>query len=178
MKSYNLYTQYDYERNFRVEVDDEKVRVYLHAWEALDKSMAFRAYQPIINLKSHICIYVGIDENDPDDSLRFSNTLIIRATENKYIFVGEVIYAFELDDTITYYTSPMIKGQSFPYLLTDTHCYLLLDNVRIPKIYEGNPYEWYYNGNEDKGEEFDCRLLHDNYLAPLCAGNSESRVSK
>jgi hypothetical protein len=168
MGDYILFTQYNYEKAFRVEVSGKRISVYKHTWEGLAIEELYKKpsiFDPVFTIKDHMCIYCGYDEHKPLDPFYLGNSLIIRLDKNKYIFVGEFIYAFQMDDVITYFASPMIKEQAFPYFLTNTHCYLLLDNVRIPLNYTGNPYQWYYNGNESKGEEFKYRMLCDNYLA-------------
>ncbi len=159
MEPYIFYTHYNYERLFRVEVDGQIIRIFKHIWEVLDKDEK----DFIIELKSFENIYLGVQPNNIYDSFYHGNTLLIKVTNNKYLFVGEMIYAFELNDEVKYYSSRVIKGQAFPYFLTDSKCYLLLDNVYIDKNYEGDPYEWYYN-NQDKGVDFDYRLLCDNYI--------------
>ncbi len=159
MEPYIFYTHYEYEKIFRVEVDGERIRIFKHTWEALDKD----ENDYVLDLKTFENMYLGVQPDDIYDSFYHGNTLLIKATKNRYVFVGEMVYAFELDDEITYYSSRVIKGQPFPYFLTKNHCYLLLDNIRIPLNYEGDPYEFYY-ANQNIGQKVDYKLLCDNYI--------------
>jgi hypothetical protein len=137
MEPYIFYTHYNYERIFRVEVDGPRICIFKHMWEILDKDKN----DYIIELKSFENMYLGTQPGDIYDSFYHGNTLLIKVKDNKYIFVGEIVYGFELDEDILYYSSRVIKGQPFPYFLTKNHYYLLLDNVRIPINFEGDPYE-------------------------------------
>jgi hypothetical protein len=154
-----LHTFYNYERVFRIVINKFNIKIYKHTWEALPKNQS----DFVLELKSHICIYTGFQENDMD-KFYIGNTILIKLTKNKYMFIGEMIYTLDIDEPIISYNSEVIRGQPFPYATTENYCYLFLDNVRIPLIYEGNPYEHYYNATQKGVEEFDYDLICDNYL--------------
>jgi len=153
-------THFNYERVFRVEVNGFTIKIYKHTFEALQNNE--KCF--ILELKTHKYIYVGFKPDDPYDKFYIGNTLLIKISDTKYMFVGEIIYIFDLDETILAYSSNVIRGQPFPYFITSKYCYLLLDHVRIPLDYDGDPYEYYYNNILDGADEFDYRLVCDNYL--------------
>lgn len=83
------------------------------------------------------------------------NSMLFRVRGNKYIFVGDIIYAFETSDKILKYFSP-IEGSDVPYPVAvgTENTYLLLEgeylrNKDIPdNIPDEDLYVYYYENRE------------------------------
>ncbi len=85
------------------------------------------------------------------------NSILIKQTANKYIYVGDKIYSFYLfNDKITKYFSPLGNNQvPYPYALGEKYAYFMLDKMTIP-MSEIDPkkdgYGQFY-GFEEKSKE-------------------------
>jgi hypothetical protein len=80
------------------------------------------------------------------------NSLLVKLDGDDYIYVGDTIGRFKLDDLVVGYKSPIgNSGVPYPYIETKDWYYLLLEKVRIPKfnVKGGDPYKTYYAKNED-----------------------------
>ncbi len=80
------------------------------------------------------------------------NSLLVKLDGDDYIYVGDTIGRFKLDDLVVGYKSPIgNSGVPYPYIETKYWYYLLLEKVRIPKsnVKGGDPYKTYYAKNED-----------------------------
>lgn len=80
---------------------------------------------------NHPYLGVYIDNDMKDD---IGNTVLIKLTNNSYMFIGEKIYTFKLkDDSIIDYKSPI--GNSavpYPYAIGKKNVYLMTEQVFIP----------------------------------------------
>lgn len=92
--------------------------------------------------------YVAADESAPHPG----NTILLHLGDSQYIYVGETIKYLDLGgDIIGGYMSPIGNNDvPYPFAVSATHIYLLLDNVRVPiceldQIAQQDPYAVYYD---------------------------------
>jgi hypothetical protein len=61
------------------------------------------------------------------------NSILIKTSPNKYIYVGSEIYSFTTDDKIIAYYSPLGNSQvPYPYALGEKYAYFMLDKMAVP----------------------------------------------
>lgn len=82
------------------------------------------------------------------------NTVILQLSPSRFVFIGDRIYEFELDDTVEGYFS-MIGNSDVPYpvLLGQKNVYFMLDQKFVPREFFSQDTDW-----EDAYTEFYDRL--------------------
>ena len=127
-------------RPFEVEKTEEQVHVYLYEWQ--EDNTYIRGKRVVTTPYEHF--FVGEDEDSP------GNSVLIKVSAKKYIYVGEQIYSFSpmKGDTIISYASP-IGGNDvpYPYAIGNQYTYIMLENVAIPNKllnFKENIYEQWY----------------------------------
>lgn len=103
----------------------------------------------ILNIKKYTKIYIG---QISDSNKMKRNSILIKINENNYIYIGELIYQFSLDnDEIINYNSNFVNNNvEYSYAIGKHNTYLMIDKVYISNTDRNNknPYEQFYNENE------------------------------
>lgn len=76
-------------------------------------------------------IYYGISGNNKKTK---GNSIVLYLGNGKYIYIGEKVYAFEIDDEMDTYFSLIGNGDvPYPVLLGKENVYFMLDNTYVPR---------------------------------------------
>ena len=77
------------------------------------------------------------------------NSILIKERKGKYIYIGERIASFQLqDDDIVEYLSPIGNNDvPYPYAKGIKYTYLMIEKIKIPneKLHNSDPYRQYYD---------------------------------
>ena len=165
-------------RPFRVEVSGKDVEIYRGHYKNLpDGSKDWNAtmeYNELVKKLTVKEVHVGqspcnsaIYISDACGAFGKGNSILAHLSGNKYMFVGDCIYEFSMEDDFEAYYS-VIGNNDVPYPVTigTKYVYMMLDRIFIPKdIFKAkmNSAEWadayaYYYGFKDleTGEETNC----------------------
>jgi hypothetical protein len=159
-RNHDYFTYDRHRRPFKVSINKNTFSVYkslLKQKDTYDK--------PIIKSMKYLRIFVGKDKSL--DKKYDGNSILIKISKNKYIFVGSEVYEFKIDDKdkIIGFLSPVISNSNYPYAVGKTHTYLLLNKQYISNdmIYNDNPYhKFQYNEIkfDIKFEKLKCNIIH------------------
>jgi hypothetical protein len=157
-------------RPFRVEVSGKDVEIY-RGYQLPDGIMEYDELVKKLTVKE---VHVGqspcnsaIYISDACGTFGKGNSILAHLGGNKYMFVGDCIYEFSMDDDFEAYYS-VIGNNDVPYPVTigSKYVYMMLDRIFIPKdLFKAkmNSAEWadayaYYYGFKDfeTGEEINC----------------------
>jgi len=163
-------------RPFRVEVSGKTVAIYKGTLPKGAETYGEMVYNDLlkkltvkeVHVGKNLCnsnSYLSTTCNKWDDG----NTLLLHLDGNKYMFIGKVIYEFEMDDDFEAYYS-IIGPNAVPYPITlgSKYVYLMLngDHKYIPReLFKASmkPTDWadayaFYHGYRDfeTGEKTDC----------------------
>ena len=75
------------------------------------------------------------------------NTILVKIDENKYIYIGGVIYSFTTDYEITKFISPVGNNDvPYPYAIDIKNNYYIMLDATIMSVNHkiDNPYDYYY----------------------------------
>ena len=79
------------------------------------------------NLKD---IMIGVDYNEK----KHGNSILLRLNSKKYLYIGDCIYSFTSDETITNYYSNMGNNEvPYPVGVSKSYIYFMLDKVFVDK---------------------------------------------
>ena len=74
------------------------------------------------------------DHKPAQSKLFDGNTVLIKISAQKYVFIGHEIYEFSLTDKVKEYHSPVGNNDvPYPVIITDEDVIFLLDMVAVPK---------------------------------------------
>lgn len=111
-------------RPFTVVITNEKITVFL---TENNKEILSKNYKEI---------YIGDNLlRAPDYASYKGNTILIQTTSKKYIYIGEIIYEFELatGDTLVKYYSPVGNSDvPYAYILGEKFIYFMWDKTYFP----------------------------------------------
>lgn len=133
-------------RPFKVEVDTENKNIVIYDEDGYfgDDGVYVDQYPcPILKIPSYEKIFIGESHGD----FGLGNSILIKIKNNIYIYVGEYIYSFEIDDEIINYESPIGNSDvPYPYAIGDKYVYLMIEQVKINKndLQTNDPYTHYY----------------------------------
>lgn len=163
-------------RPFRVEVSGKNVEIYYGSPAKLPNGTSNYDTLDYSNLVKKLTvkeIYVGqsncISAPNTCGAFGKGNTVLLHVSRNKYIFVGESIYEFTMDDEVDKYYS-LIGNNDVPYpvLLGTKNVYFMLDREMIPReVFKVNmsnvewadAYQYFYGFKDfETGEEINCGL--------------------
>ena len=101
------------------------------------------------------------------------NTILVRVTENRYVFIGHFVFSFVTDKPILKYVSEVGNNEvPYPYAVdTENTFYLMAEKIKlsIPEgPYRTDPYGYHY-GNRGisksfvriPGDDMNVTILHD-----------------
>jgi hypothetical protein len=166
MKTY--FTHDNGGRPFMVQIIDDVISVYK---QDLDSNSDEEDYEDtstynkkIKTIKSYEKVFIGKDNSNTgkyyngkgDDKRFLGNSILVKLTKHKYIYIGNIIYKFKTKDEIIKYES--FVGNSdvpYPYAIGTEYTYLMIEDASIPNNILTNfanedPYEIYYNFIKNK----------------------------
>jgi hypothetical protein len=128
-------------RPFRVEVSGKNVEIYHGSPAKLpDGTPDYdrMEYTDLVKKLTVKEIYVGqspcIPAADACGAFAKGNTLLLHITGNTYVYVGETIYEFKMDDEVdTYYSLIGNNDSPYPVLLGTKNVYFMLDHQMMPR---------------------------------------------
>ena len=86
-------------------------------------------------------IFIGIDK---DNEEYLGNSILLKKSQNRYIYIGHKIYEFTTEDKILEYYSPVGNSDvPYPYAVGEKFMYLMIENVFIDKV-DCDPYQYWY----------------------------------
>jgi hypothetical protein len=97
-------------------------------------------------------IFIGSDREHE------GNSILLKTTQNHYIYIGHTIYEFIAEDEILEYHS--LIGNSdmpYPYAVGEKFMYLMIENVFINKI-DDDPYYYYYNRPHNIKQKYSSKI--------------------
>ena len=110
---------YTSENNFMVEDHGDRVIVY-----AMGKKIKEIPYQEIHFGKP--------SKKIKNYNYTKGNSILLQINKGVYVFIGNTIYKFTINDKKIKFISPIgNSGISYPYIVGDTHTYLLLEKVYL-----------------------------------------------
>jgi hypothetical protein len=124
----------NYRRPFLVTIEGKHVVVYAQTYNTWK-----RRIEPVAKvLDLHVLhVFLGTDPLHHyihwDSSMK-GNTILLHVRKRKYIYIGRDIYSFRTMDTrpIQLYFSPIgCCDVPYPYAISDTYTYLMLEHVAI-----------------------------------------------
>jgi hypothetical protein len=85
------------------------------------------------------------------------NSILIELENNKYIFIGHIIFSFTPQNKIIKYMSEVGNNDvPYPYAVdSNNNYYLIIEEIilkNIPKDFNDNPYYYYYNNKDKYGD--------------------------
>jgi len=136
---------YRYPKNFLPSDDDVFQKSYIEYYSEL--------------IKKYKCKDVFVGESPKNDMTKFSggygkkfkgNSILIKLSDKKYVFVGEVIYEFNSLNKIVEYTSPVGNSDvPYPYAIDEeNNYYLMLEHTLFKsdkKDWDISPYDIVWN---------------------------------
>jgi hypothetical protein len=155
-KKYSIHNNYD--EPFIVYINGLNIIIYKNYYECDDKPSGRVFTDDDIILKQKCKeIFIGksflnkMTEYSKGYGKRFDgNTILVRISDNKYIYISNIIYSFITKNKIIKYFSPVGNNDiPYPYAIDDKgYYYLFLDNIivkNMPLYYKNEPYEYYYD---------------------------------
>jgi len=97
------------------------------------------------------------------------NSILLKLSDNKYIYIGPEIYSFKPLDEIIQYVSPVGNNDvPYPYAIdASNNVYLMIEYVILrdvdPNKNDWDPYRQYYNNNTISGEFEGFYIGNDKY---------------
>lgn len=136
-----------YKKSDKYYIDDESEKDYDNAWMYIALVKSYKAIKVFIGKspKNKMTLFSG------GYGAKFNgNTILIKMSKNKYIYIGEEIYSFETDNNIIKYVSPVGNNDApYPYAIDNKgNYYLIIENVvikNVPKKYKNDPYDYYFD---------------------------------
>jgi len=105
----------------------------------------------IIKPTSYLNVYVG---RDPNYGKKFDgNSILVRITPRTFVFIGQEIIKFNINDTIVGYKSPIYGSDvAYPYAMGSKNTYLFIENTYIPNelLTDPDPYTQLYELDNKK----------------------------
>ena len=156
------YTHDNGGRPFKVIIDDNKVFVYKREGYNLENYSVLYSEKSIKYLKKNFfeCKKIFIGKSPLNEMTKFSggygkdfngNSILLELENNKYIFIGSIIYSFESHSKIVIFKSPVGNSDvPYPYAIDNAgRYYLMIEDVVIDKFtnkkeYDNDPYNYYY----------------------------------
>ncbi len=156
----------NYNRPFIAVVNPTKVTIYLG--QQSDATPDYYYKDKEILSTSYLKVFIG--DNDLKDKHYAKkgdfpgNSILIKVSPKKYIYVGDQIYSFTTDDTITSYYSPLGNNQvPYPYAVGEKSVYFMLDRMAVPvsdiDLKEDGYGQYYMKAGELKKTPFKVTII-------------------
>ena len=146
---------------FRVIISDKLIAVYEICITDLNKkgehdhckiSRHYKNMVMTITKFKHVWIGRSLPTQTPYKKPFTGNSILIQMNPLQYIYIGDRIYRFMTKEPIIKYVSNMgNSGVPYPYALTKSYAYLMIENIYIDHDDETEPYEIYYNHDKSHG---------------------------
>lgn len=165
------FTTLDYgDRPFRVEVTDQVISVYDNYDLVRDGKKKWKkmVQKNLLTVSPYEQVFIG---TDPSYGTKGDgNSILVKKSDDEYIYIGNEIYSFKTTDIIQSYDSPI--GNSavpYPYAVGTNYTYLMIEPVKIlnEKLKPGDPYNHYYHDRNNKStntsnfEKFDMNIIQE-----------------
>ena len=124
------YTHDNGGRPFLVSIDDDFILVYKDSsYEQIDSDTP--TYDQLVLTCPVETVYIGKDlENKTSDG----NSILLHVEENVYIYIGDKMYLFHMEDIVDFYFSPIGNSDvPYPILLGTQYVYFMLDHIYVPR---------------------------------------------
>jgi hypothetical protein len=144
----------NYERLFRVEIDEKNktAEIYADAWEELiPKKLTLKTKIDFVNQEHVMSLryqnyyvgnshYTSLDLNTYEVSKRIDlsyvgNTILFHIENDQYFYIGHVIGEIQFSEKVLDYFSPVYRGNAYPYIVCEKNAYLILNGGFVPKNY-------------------------------------------
>ena len=176
-KGTNLYDVHDNGiRPFRVEVDGKKVSIYKGTLPKGVTEYDRLEYTTLIKTLTVSAVHVGESTcnksayiTDACGKWLSGNTILLHISGHKYMFVGQVIYEFTMEDDFEAFYSqvgnndvpyPITLGSKYVYLMLDSdHTYISRDlfKANMTSVEWADAYAYYYGYKDfETGERINC----------------------
>jgi hypothetical protein len=153
----NYYTQYNGAVPFRVEIQDENVKVYVEHSLVENDDQNEENYSNLVASFKPKHIFIG--SSPLTKMTNFSggfgdewngNSILLHMSDLNYVFIGTTIYSFEAKYEIVKYVSEVGNNCiPYPYAVDKyNYHYLMIENVVFINDHPQtmtDPYEWYYD---------------------------------
>jgi hypothetical protein len=163
-------------RPFRVEVDGKKVSIYRGTRPKGSTNYGSLDYSTLVKTLTVSAIHVGESTCNksaylPDACGKWAtgNTILLHISGNKYMFVGQEIYEFTMEDDFEAFYSivgnsdvpyPITLGSKYVYLMLDSdHTYISRDlfKAKMTGTEWADAYAYYYGFKDfETGERINC----------------------
>ena len=136
-------------RPFQVNLTKTTYSVYRQS-KVLEQGKNWAVYtgpydKAVIKPTSYLNVYVG---RDPNYGKKFEgNSILVRITPRTFVFIGQEIIKFSINDTIVGYKSPVYGSDvAYPYAMGAKNTYLFIENTYIPNelLTDPDPYTQLY----------------------------------
>lgn len=116
-------------------------------WVHVFKSGGKKTYIPVIKYKNIIKFFAG--DSGPEDVEPHGNSILIHASEDRYVHIGASIYEFTVckgDRIKKYYSEIGNSDVPYPVAKGENNVYFMLDQVYVPilQLQDVNWYDAYY----------------------------------
>jgi len=135
-------------RPFKVLINKNSIEIYTESSDYEDL---------ILEIKDFQGYWSGYDSSKNKMN---GNSLLVKISDYKYIFIGWVIYSFETNEKIKNYVSPIGNSDvPYPFAYTDKNVYFMAENKFVPIGYlsqkptsktNENIYRDFYSNNKKK----------------------------
>jgi hypothetical protein len=115
-------------------------------WETIDKIIDGLKYDVgVVRPTKYIRVFVGVC---PEYGRKLAgNSILVQLTKKKYMFIGQQVETFEVNEDIVGYLSPVgNSGVPYPYAVGVKNTYLMIEDTYLPNdtITEDDPYKQFY----------------------------------
>ena len=141
------------------------VKIYANKF---NKKMKIYEYVELINIPYQKIIVGKSSGKNTNTKFFDGNTILLLQSPNRYIYIGNKIYQFEITDKfVKYYSIVGNADTPYPIMLGDKNIYFMLDQKFIPlenfppKIDWENAYSYFYGFGPDKikYEKFSKKMI-------------------
>ena len=137
MKEKSYFIHDNYSMPFKVTINKNEIRVYKY-YDCNEK------YNILVHtINNYLNVFIGTAAKKKFKG----NTILVQIDTNSYIYIGGMIYSFEIDDQIIEYISPIGNNDvPYPYAIGTKYTYLMLEQFYVPnnKLNVEDPYQQYY----------------------------------
>ena len=155
---------------FLVVTSDKLILIYRqNGWGDEDEGedMDEPYYEFLMSIDKFTKVFIGESReiNADGPGLYTGNSILIEIDELTYICIGYVIEQFKtMEPVLSYYSIMGNSAVPYPYALTKSYAYFLIDNVYIDLIEgddEDSPYGRYWTPIPAESFKFETEVLHE-----------------
>lgn len=159
------FTYHDGSKPYFVNISSDSNSVIIYSYK-FNKKTNQDEYNKLICYNHIEKIIIG--KSGPGQKYLDGNTILLQLNSKKFVFIGHMIYQFEITDKFVKYYSVVGNTVPYPVLLGDTNIYFMLDQKFIPldkfppKIDWKNAYGYFYghiNPDKIRYEKFSKKMI-------------------